>query len=168
MQLKVSFAILGLLLSSTVLAGDNQVDALINSQPRSTDIPLPDASHIPLQFGKDIHWKGVPGEQQALLFGDPSKPGIYGILIKWEPGHYSKPHFHSTDRYIYVVSGTWWVSSSSTYDPAKTYPVPAGTYVQDIAKTVHWDGAKDEPCLLMLVGTGPMVTTPLAPTSDKK
>jgi hypothetical protein len=46
--------------------------------------------------------------------------------------------------------------------------VPAGTYVQDIAKTVHWDGAKDEPCLLMLVGTGPMVTTPLAPTSDKK
>ena len=30
---------------------------------------------------------------------------------------------------------------------------------RDIANTVHCDGAKDEPCLLMLVGTGPMVTT---------
>lgn len=31
-----------------------------------------------------------------------------------------------------------------------------------IANTVHWDGAKEStgPCLLMLVGEGPMHTTP--------
>lgn len=137
---------------------ENQVEALQKSGPRETSIPMPDPTHIPLVFGKDIPWKGKPGEQQALIFGDPNKPGIYGILIRWDPGHYSKPHFHSTDRYVYVVSGTWWVSASDTYDPDKTYPVPAGTYVRDIANTVHWDGAKDEPCLLMLVGEGPMVT----------
>jgi quercetin dioxygenase-like cupin family protein len=157
---------MGMLAMLPALAADNRLDALINSGPQTTSIPMPDPTHIPMVFGKDIQWKGESGERQALLFGDPDKAGIYGILIRWEPGHYSKPHFHSTDRYIYVVEGTWWVSSSETYDPSKTYPVPAGTYVRDVAKTVHWDGAKDGPCLLMLVGMGPMVTTHL--TEEKK
>lgn len=98
---------------------------------------------------------------ESPLFGDAAKPGIYGVLIKWLTGHYSKPHFHSTDRYIYVVSGTWWVSASTTYDPSRMYPIPAGSFVTDIANTVHRDGAKEStgPCLLMLVGEGPMHTT---------
>jgi quercetin dioxygenase-like cupin family protein len=169
MRHTVKFALFGMLwlVAGGAAAADNQVEALIASGPRATDMPLPDPTHVPLRFGKDIKWQGLAGEKQALLFGDPNKPGIYGILIKWEPGHYSKPHFHSTDRYIYVVSGTWWVSASDHWDPDKTYPVPAGSYVHDIANTVHWDGAKDEACLLMLVGTGPMVTT-RAGEPDKK
>jgi hypothetical protein len=126
--------------------------------PASSAVP-PDPSHVEIVLGKDFKWSGAYGAHQALLFGDPAKPGIYGVLIKWDPGHFSKPHFHSTDRYAYVVSGTWWISSSTIYDPSKTYPVPAGSYVRDIADTVHWDGAKDEPCVLMLVGMGPMITT---------
>jgi hypothetical protein len=41
------------------------------------------------------------------------------------------------------------------------YPVPAGSFVTDIPNTIHWDGAKEgtEPCILLLVGVGPMVTT---------
>ena len=45
----------------------------------------------------------------------------------------SDPHFHSADRWIYVVSGTWWVSSSSHFDPAMAYPLPAGTFAIDRA-----------------------------------
>jgi hypothetical protein len=88
-------------------------EQLLGQGPPKTSQPLPDPGHIPMVFGKDIPWKGENGERSAALFGDPSKPGIYGVLIKWEPGHNSRPHFHSTDRYIYVVSGTWWVSSST-------------------------------------------------------
>jgi quercetin dioxygenase-like cupin family protein len=145
---------------------DNNLDALLNSGPVATSIPLPDPTHVPIVFGKDIPWKSGDGMRQALLFGDPSKPGIYGLLIEWLPGHYSHPHFHSTDRYAYVISGTWWVSASNTWDPSKAYPAPAGSYVRDLANQVHWDGAKDAPCLLMLVGEGPMVTTQ-APESGK-
>jgi quercetin dioxygenase-like cupin family protein len=134
---------------------------LLNQGPPATSQPLPDPSHIPMVFGKDIPWHCGNGECSAKLFGDAGKPGIYGVLIKWEPGHNSKPHFHSTDRYVYVVSGSWWVSSSTHYDPTKMYPIPAGTFVTDIAKTVHWDGAKAEtgPCIIMLVGEGPVVST---------
>jgi quercetin dioxygenase-like cupin family protein len=153
-----------LVLATPGFAGDSGIDALLHSGPVATTAPLPDPTHVPIVFGRDITWKDGDGVRQALLFGDPDKSGIYGVLIEWLPGHYSHPHFHSTDRYAYVVSGTWWVSSSSTWDSDKAYPVPAGSYVRDLANAVHWDGAKETPCLLMLVGEGPMVTTQLKPS----
>lgn len=162
-------ALLGCLFAGASLAAApaNDTDALTHSGPITTSIPLPDPTHIPIVFGKDIKWKN--GEGESRLFGDSSKPGIYGVLIKWLPGHNSRPHFHSTDRYIYVVSGTWWVSASTTYDKSKMYPIPAGSFVTDIANTVHWDGAKEStgPCLLLLVGEGPMHTTSLVQTDPK-
>jgi quercetin dioxygenase-like cupin family protein len=143
---------------------------LLNQGPPRTSQPKPDPRHIPIVFGKDIPWKCGNGECSAKLFGDSAKPGIYGVLIKWEPGHNSQPHFHSTDRYVYVVSGSWWVSSSTHYDPDKMYPIPAGSFVTDIANTVHWDGAKAEtgPCIIMLVGEGPMTSTRYVPKDAGK
>lgn len=134
----------------------NQIDALTKSGPITTSIPLPDPGHVPIVFGKDIKWNIGQGSDTANIFGDPTKPGIYGVLYRWKPGGFSRPHTHSKVRYIYVVSGTWWVSSSTVYDPTKTYPVPAGSFVTDIPDTVHWDGAKDEEGMIFLVGEGPI------------
>src|SRR5208282_6666697 len=138
MKLWSEIALFGFLLAAPACAAGDDIDALLASGPLPTAIPMPDPTHVPIVFGKDIKWTGQMGAHQALLFGDPNKSGIYGVLIKWDPGHYSKPHFHSTDRYVYVVSGTWWVSSSATWDPDKAYPVPAGSYVRDVADKVHW------------------------------
>src|SRR5258706_11635386 len=72
--------------------------------------PLPDPTHIPILLPKDIKWTGQEGKQQmGVLFGDPNKPGPYGVLYKWYPGNFSQPHFHDQERYAYVISGTWWV-----------------------------------------------------------
>ena len=166
MRFWFGMAVSGLILVTPSLAADSGMDTLLNSGPVAINVPLPDPAHVPIVFGKDIPWKAGNGMRQAALFGDPSKPGIYGVLIEWLPGHYSHPHFHTTDRYAYVVSGTWWVSASTTWDPAQAYPVPAGSYVRDLANKVHWDGAKDGPCLLMLVGEGPMTTTPVPEAPD--
>ena len=162
-----------IVLAALLLAGPAYAETqqqLLTQGPPKTAQPLPDPSHIPMIFGKDIPWKGENGERSAKLFGDPSKPGIYGVLIQWEPGHNSKPHFHSTDRYIYVVSGSWWVSSSTHYDPNKMYPIPAGSFVTDIKNTIHWDGAKSEtgPAILLLVGEGPVKSTRYEPKDPGK
>lgn len=163
-----ALASVAMLLASPAFAETQQ--QLLTQGPPKTSQPLPDPKHIPMIFGKDIPWKGGKGSQSARLFGDPSKPGIYGVLIRWEPGHNSTPHFHSTDRYAYVVSGSWWVSSSTHYDPSKMYPVPAGTFVTDLKNTIHWDGAKVEtgPVVLMLVGEGPMTSTRYEPKDSSK
>jgi hypothetical protein len=124
--------------------------------------PPPNPGHIPFVLPKDIKWEGKEGVQQmAKLYGDPGKAGPYAVLYKWFPGHFSKPHFHDQTRWIYVVSGTWWVSSSNVYDERTTYPFHAGTFSTDVKNTVHWDGARTgekEPAVILLSGIGPVKT----------
>jgi len=100
------------------------------------------------------------GNSTAVLFGDPNKPGMYGVLTKWSPGHMSRPHFHPNDRYIYVISGTWWVGTGSKFDPSMTKPLPPGSFIVHKGKEIHWDGAKDVECVLEIVGMGPATSTP--------
>ncbi len=71
-----------------------------------------------------IAWKQTsPGSEQAVLVGDPSKPGLYIVLTKWLPNNMSRPHFHPNDRFITVIKGTWWMGTGTTFDPASTVPV---------------------------------------------
>lgn len=119
----------------------------------------PQAPGIKFTLPENIPWTGTPGRsQQYRIIGDPSKPGLYVMLIKWWPNQFSRPHIHAKPRYFTVISGTWWMSSSPVYDPEKTYPMPAGTTVVHEANAVHWDGAKSEPAILMVAGEGPATT----------
>ena len=108
----------------------------------------------------DIKWTtNANGNSQAILFGDPSKPGLYVVLTKWAPHSMSRPHSHPNDRYITVLSGTWWVGTGNTYDPDKTVAVKAGSFVIHYGKELHYDGAKDEETVLQIVGMGPANST---------
>src|SRR5262249_50584725 len=70
-----------------------------------------------------IEWKpNVPGSEQAVLAGDPTKPGLYVMMIKWLPGHMSVPHFHPNDRFIMVLKGPWWMGTGAKVDPAGMVP----------------------------------------------
>jgi quercetin dioxygenase-like cupin family protein len=125
---------------------------------RATDL---NPSAVTYKHPDQINWTGDPTvSQTAVLLGDPSKPGLYIVLVKWAPHHMSHPHFHPNDRYITVLSGTWWVGTGTKFDPDATVPMPAGSYVTHFAKQVHYDGAKDEPAMLEIVGEGPATRTP--------
>jgi hypothetical protein len=107
---------------------------------------------------EQIPWGPVNdrGAQSAVVVGDPTKPGFYAVYNKWTKGnHFSRPHFHPNDRYIVVLQGTWWVGSGPKFDPASTTPMPAGSFVTHFGKQVHWDGAKDEDAVLLIMGEGP-------------
>jgi len=119
--------------------------------PAAINIKLPD----------QIKWTGNPQvSEQAILYGDPNKPGLYIVLTKWHPHHMSRPHFHPNDRFITVLSGTWWVGTGSKYDPDSTVPIPAGSFVTHYGKQIHYDGAKDGDALLEILGEGPATSTP--------
>jgi hypothetical protein len=106
-----------------------------------------------------IVWRDTPASATAILAGDPSKPGLYVELIRWHPGHGSRPHSHPNDRYIYVISGTWYVGTGPNYDPDHMVAMPAGTSITHFGKQIHYDGAKDQEALIELVGEGPATTT---------
>jgi quercetin dioxygenase-like cupin family protein len=113
---------------------------------------------IAIKFAGQVKWRdptGNAGVNQAILHGDPTKPGLYVVMNKFKPGNFSKPHFHPNDRFITVISGTWWVGTGSKWDKDATVPVKAGGVVTHFAKQVHYDGAKDEEAVLIIVGEGP-------------
>jgi quercetin dioxygenase-like cupin family protein len=119
-----------------------------------------DPKAINIQLPKDIKWVASPsGSEQAVLAGDPNKPGLYIVLTKWLPHKNSRPHSHPNDRFITVLKGTWWVNTGSNYDPGGMKPVPAGSYVVHYGGQVHYDGARDEECVLQIVGMGPANST---------
>ena len=119
-----------------------------------------DPKAINIQLPKDIKWVSTAGgSEQAVLMGDPSKPGLDIVLTKWLPHKNSRPHFHPNDRFITVLKGTWWVNTGAKYDPDGMKPVPAGSFVTHYGKQIHYDGARDEETVLYIVGIGPATST---------
>ena len=127
----------------------------------------PDPKVLAVTLPKDLKWTGTGGNRQAILFGDPAKAGMYAILVKWLPGNMSRPHTHPSARYITVIKGTWWLGWGEKYDPASTYPVKEGTFVEHYANQVHYDGAKDEECIIEIVGMGPAESVQLGGGAKK-
>jgi quercetin dioxygenase-like cupin family protein len=97
----------------------------------------------------------TPGSWYAVLSGDPGKEGRFVILNKVLKGTFTRPHFHATARQIYVADGTWWVGSGANRNTADSIAKREGSYVDQPANQVHWDGAKDEDVLLLIAGEGP-------------
>ena len=105
----------------------------------------PDPAVLGYKMPEDIKWNespAYPGLKNAVLYGDPSKPGPYLVRNRFEPGAYSRPHFHPNDRVIVVLSGTWWVASGEDFAPESTVPAPAGSFVRRVAGTPHYDGVR--------------------------
>jgi hypothetical protein len=121
-----------------------------------------DRTAVDFKAPSDIKWvRNAAGtNEQAVLFGDPSKPGPYVVRIKWLPGNMSRPHFHPNDRFFAVLSGTWWMGTGDKFDPESTVPVPAGSYVIHYGGKIHCDGAKDGETIIQVWGMGPATATP--------
>jgi quercetin dioxygenase-like cupin family protein len=150
-----------LLLAAPLLAlGSTMAADAVELNPAAVAYQLPD----------QIKWNppNAGGSQNAVMVGDPAKPGLYVVLNKWLKGdHFSRPHSHPNDRFITVLGGTWWVGSGTTFDPDNSVAMPAGTYVTHFGKQVHWDGAKTEDASLLIFGEGPGTNTPAEQTPGK-
>ena len=141
------------LLMPLALAGMLSVSSAAELNPAAVTYKLPD----------QIPWSPVDarGAQNAVVVGAPSKPGVYMVYTKWTKGHpFRRPPFPPNDRYIVVLKGTWWVGSGPKFDPDHgTVAMPAGSFVTHYGKQVHWDGAKDEDAVLLIMGEGPATAT---------
>ena len=121
-----------------------------------------DPAAITIQHLDEVKWASPTNAPpySIVIAGDPAKAGLYVQLVKWTAGnHFSHPHFHLNDRYITVLEGTWWVGTGKKFDIDATVPLQAGAIVTHFGKQIHYDGAKDEDAILMIVGMGPGTST---------
>ncbi|HMK86911.1 MAG TPA: cupin domain-containing protein [Steroidobacteraceae bacterium] len=114
-----------------------------------------------------VPWRDIPGghgAQEATLFGDPDKAGLYVVRVKFPPHVMDVPHWHPNDRFVTVLEGTWYAGTGETFDPARAVPLGPGSFMLHPAKAVHWDGSRgDETVIVQIIGEGPGTTTALDP-----
>jgi quercetin dioxygenase-like cupin family protein len=106
----------------------------------------------------DLEWTEsprAPGVRVATMMGDPGKPGPYVIRAKYPPNLVNRPHHHPLDEEIVVISGTLFVGHGETMDPGKAIPLPAGGFIFEPARTVHYLFTTSEPADVVIRGMGP-------------
>ena len=53
-----------------------------------------------------------PGAELAVLYGDPSKEGVFAMRLKGAKGYHIPPHTHPKPEIVTVISGTQLPASS--------------------------------------------------------
>ena len=115
----------------------------------------------------EMVWRDIPdghGAQTAELVGSQSKAGPYVVRVRFPPHVMDAPHWHSAERYVTVIEGTWAAGTGPVFDPAKARSLPAGSVMVHPAGGVHWDGSNgDAQVIVQIVGIGPVSTTNVDP-----
>ena len=116
----------------------------------------------------EIVWKdGENGIKNTVLFGDPSKPGLYIARNIFPAGVMSTPHSHDQDRWVTVIKGVWYSGTDASWDPKSTIVIPEGSIMFHPANAVHFDGSLKEPVEVQIIGMGPVKTTYVYPSEGK-
>src|SRR2546422_9192314 len=103
--------------------------------------------------------------EPAVLKGDPSKPGLYTILLRIAPNTRIQPHSHGDDRIATVVSGTWYFGYGDTFDESALKELPPGSFYTEPPGVNHFGLTKEE-VLIQMTGIGPSDTTYVDPRHD--
>lgn len=106
-----------------------------------------------------------PGAQAALLYGDPTKEGLFALRLKFPKGYRVPPHTHPKPEVITVISGVFRLATAADHGPSK--PLPAGSFVAMEPGLVHQAGADDE-TVVQLNSTGPWTITYVNPNDDPR
>jgi quercetin dioxygenase-like cupin family protein len=123
-------------------------------------VPLRPVQTAPSQLA----WVTDPrGYQQALIVGDPAKPGMYVAHIRFPANLRIAPHFHPDDRIVTVLSGTVHFGYGERFDESRLRALPAGSVWTEPAGQPHFAWAKDGEVVLQVVGIGPSSTTATNP-----
>ena len=108
-----------------------------------------------------------PGAQAAIMDGDPTKPGFFTIRVKFPDGYAVPPHWHPTDEYVTVLSGTLMAGMGDKADAASMHTLTAGGFVRMPRRATHYVRAKGE-TVIQVMGTGPFVVNYVNAADDPR
>jgi hypothetical protein len=106
--------------------------------------------------------------QVIVIYGDPSKAGLYTILLKVAANTKIPAHLHPDDRVGTVVSGTWYFGYGDKLDESKLKKLPVGSVYSEGERLNHFAMTRDEPVIVEITGYGPSGVTYVNPSDDPK
>jgi len=109
---------------------------------------------------------GVSGTQTVVLKGDPSKPGLYTMLLRVGPNTKIEAHAHPDDRVATVISGTWYFGYGKQFNEAALKQLPPGSVYTEPPNAHHFAMTRAEGVTIQITGTGPSGTVYADPAND--
>jgi len=104
--------------------------------------------------------------QVIVIHGDPSKKGLYTILLKVAANTKIPAHLHPDDRMSAVLSGTWYFGYGNKFDEGQLKKLPAGSIYSEVADQNHFAMTKDEGVVVEITGYGPSGVSYVNPADD--
>jgi quercetin dioxygenase-like cupin family protein len=119
-----------------------------------------------------IKWGPAPailpsGAEAAVLFGDPSKEGLFVLRLKFPKGYRVPPHAHPVDEVVTVISGTFYEGMGETADPRKAQPFPASSFFARPPGMAHYVFVEEE-TVIQISTVGPWGLTYINPKDDPR
>lgn len=129
-----------------------------------TNPPMPEIRLTPQQAQasrlgtSQVGSSGLAGVRTTILFGDPSRPGMYAILLYVPPNTTIPAHSHRDNRIGTVVSGTWRIGYGNEFNEAALQELPPGSVYSEPGAHTHFARTRSEPVIVNIVGYGPTNT----------
>jgi quercetin dioxygenase-like cupin family protein len=118
----------------------------------------------------DVKWGPAPkvlpsGAQAAVLYGDPTKNGLFALRLKLPSGYAIPPHTHPAAEVVTVISGTTNLGMGKTADRNSTKALPAGSFFALPKGTPHFVYF-DEETVVQVTTIGPWGIKYVNPADD--
>jgi len=130
-----------------------------NAEAQSPTLGVAESKSVAQIVSADsVKWVAArPGQDVSVLWGDP-KTGAYGRFNRFAAGFEDRPHYHTRDLRVVIVSGTMiqriGAGASQEVGPGSFILIPGGT--------THTHSCKSgAPCVLFIQQDGPNDTVPV-------
>jgi len=118
----------------------------------------------------DVKWGPAPkvlppGAQAAVLFGDPTKEGLFALRLQVPAGYAVPPHTHPVNEVVTVISGTINLGMGETAERSSVTALPSGSFFALPPGTPHY-AFFDEETVFQITTNGPWGLKYVNPADD--
>lgn len=108
-----------------------------------------------------------PGARAVVLYGDPTKEGLFVMRLRFPAGYRIPAHTHPRPEILTVVSGVLHLGTGENPATATTRALPAGSFFALEPGTVHFARTR-QPTVVQLSSTGPWTINYVNPADDPR
>jgi quercetin dioxygenase-like cupin family protein len=108
------------------------------------------------------------GAQTMLLHGDPQKPGLFILRIKFPPNYVVPPHTHPGFETVTVLTGAMGSGMGEKADLTKGKMLKAGGMLALPANHAHYVWTTDEETIIQVAAVGPFDLVDINPVDDPR
>lgn len=119
-----------------------------------------------------INWSAAPpslplGARAAVLYGDPTKEGMFVLRLRLPKGYKIPPHTHPKPEIVTVISGAFHVGMGTVANPSKATRLPPGSFFAFDPGMAHYAFVQEE-SVVQLSSTGPWAITYVNEADDPR